>query len=291
MNNAERAKPAMNSPQDVAATVARALSEDVGTGDLSGALIPAATQAQARVVSRQPAILCGRPWFDEVFRQLDADVRTDWQVQEGKPVTAGKVLCQLQGPAQALLTGERTALNFLQMLSATATVARCYVEAIKGTGAAILDTRKTVPGLRAAQKYAVTCGEASNHRMGLFDAILIKENHIAAAGSLAQVVRIARERHPDINIEVEVESVIQIEEALAAGADIILLDNFDVVDLKAAVTLNDNRARLEASGGVTLQNVRAIAETGVDYISVGALTKDIAAIDLSMRIITESLGF
>lgn len=274
----------MNSGQEIAETVARALVEDVGTGDLTAALIPAETQARAQVISRQPAIICGGRWFDEVFRQLDPNVVVDWQVQDGSPVTAGKTLCNLKGPARALLTGERTALNFLQMLSATATVARCFVEAIKGTGAVILDTRKTLPGLRAAQKYAVTRGEASNHRMGLFDAILIKENHIAAASSLEEVVRAARQRHPDVNIEVEVERVNQIEEALTAGADIILLDNFSLDDLKSAVALNDDRARLEASGGVTLQNVRAIAETGLDYISVGALTKDIAAIDLSMRI-------
>jgi nicotinate-nucleotide pyrophosphorylase (carboxylating) len=277
----------MISPQEIASTVARALAEDVGSGDLSAALISAETQVCARVFSRQPAIIAGRPWFDEVFRQLDANVVVEWQAQEGQAVAAGKTLCHLRGPARALLTGERTALNFLQMLSATATKARCYVEAVKGTGAVILDTRKTMPGLRAAQKYAVTCGAASNHRMGLFDVILIKENHIAAAGSLTHVVRTARQQHPDINIEVEVEGVAQLEEALAAGADMILLDNFALADLKVAVEINNHRARLEASGGVTLRNVRAIAETGVDYISVGALTKDIHAIDLSMRIMVE----
>jgi nicotinate-nucleotide pyrophosphorylase (carboxylating) len=275
---------------DMAAVVARALVEDVGSGDLSAALLPAEMQAQAHVISRQPAILCGSPWFDEVFRQLDAGVTIRWEVQDGQPITADKTLCHLRGPARALLTGERTALNFLQTLSATATVARCFVEAIKGTGAVILDTRKTLPGLRGAQKYAVTCGEASNHRIGLFDAILIKENHIAAAGSLTKVVRAARKQHPDLNIEVEVEDVRQIREALSAGADIILLDNFALDHLKAAVALTNHRARLEASGGVTLQNVRAIAETGVDYISVGALTKDITAIDLSMRIRTEQIS-
>jgi nicotinate-nucleotide pyrophosphorylase (carboxylating) len=277
----------MIAPQEIASTVARALAEDVGSGDLSAALISAETQVCARVFSRQPAIIAGRPWFDEVFRQLDANVVVEWQAQEGQAVAAGKTLCHLRGPARALLTGERTALNFLQMLSATATKARCYVEAVKGTGAVILDTRKTMPGLRAAQKYAVTCGAASNHRMGLFDVILIKENHIAAAGSLTHVVRTARQQHPDINIEVEVEGVAQLEEALAAGADMILLDNFALADLKVAVEINNHRARLEASGGVTLRNVRAIAETGVDYISVGALTKDIHAIDLSMRIMVE----
>jgi nicotinate-nucleotide pyrophosphorylase (carboxylating) len=260
------------------------LAEDVGAGDLSAAVIPPEITAEAHVISRQPAILCGRPWFDEVFTQLDGGVMVDWQVQEGQPLTTGKILCEMRGPARAILTGERTALNFLQFLSATATRARCFVEAVRGTGAVILDTRKTLPGLRAAQKYAVSCGEASNHRMGLFDAIIIKDNHIAVAGSLTEAVCSARARHPDINIEVEVERLDQIEEALAAGADIILLDNFDLDGLKAAVVLNDHRARLEASGGITLQNVRAIGETGVDYISIGSLTKDIAAIDLSMRI-------
>jgi nicotinate-nucleotide pyrophosphorylase (carboxylating) len=279
--------PAMTRPQDISATVARALAEDVGGGDLSAELLPAGARAQARVISRQPAVICGTQWFEEVFRQLDASVAIEWETQDGQPVTTDQSLCRLYGPARALLSGERTALNFLQTLSATATTARCYVEAVKHTGAVILDTRKTIPGLRVAQKYAVTCGEASNHRMGLFDAVLIKENHIAAAGSLTAVVRAARKRHPDINIEVEIEDIRQIKEALSAGADIILLDNFELNHLKAAVALNNHRARLEASGGVTLQNVRAIAETGVDYISVGALTKDVKAIDLSMRIIVE----
>lgn len=270
-------------PEDVADSVARALAEDVGAGDLTAALIPAEARARAQVISRQPAIICGGPWFDEVFRQLDENVSIDWQVNDGDAAAAGKILCRLRGPARALLTGERTALNFLQLLSATATVARCYVEKIKGTGAVILDTRKTLPGLRAAQKYAVTCGRASNHRLGLYDAVLIKENHIAAAGSLGQIVRDARGKHPAVNIEVEVENLDQLQEALDAGADIVLLDNFELKDLRQAVALTDHRARLEASGNVNLETVRAIAETGVDYISVGALTKDIAAVDLSMR--------
>jgi nicotinate-nucleotide pyrophosphorylase (carboxylating) len=270
-------------PQDITATVARALTEDVNTGDISAALIPPESMAQACVISRQSAIIAGSTWFDEVFRQLDATVVVDWRVQEGRWITAGATVCNVQGPARTLLTGERTALNFLQLLSANATVARRFVEAIKGTDAVILDTRKTLPGLRAAQKYAVTCGGASNHRMGLFDAILIKENHIAAAGSIETIVRAARRQHPNINVEVEVEHIGQIEKALAAGANIILLDNFTLADLSTAVKLNNHRARLEVSGGVTLQNVRVVAETGVDYISVGALTKDITAIDLSMR--------
>jgi nicotinate-nucleotide pyrophosphorylase (carboxylating) len=271
-------------PNDIAETVARALAEDVGDGDLSAALIPSAATAKARVISRQAAVICGVAWFDEVFRQLDASVTVDWEIQEGRKVAANQKLCTLRGPARSLLTGERAALNFLQTLSASASVARRYVEAIEGTGAVILDTRKTLPGLRAAQKYAVACGGGKNHRMGLFDAILIKENHIAAAGSLQGVVRAARTLRPNVRIEVEVENLAQLEEALAAGADMILLDNFELDLLKRAVRLNDHRVKLEASGGVNLQTVRAIAETGVDYISVGALTKDIAAVDLSMRI-------
>jgi nicotinate-nucleotide pyrophosphorylase (carboxylating) len=274
----------MIKPQGIAETVARALAEDVGTGDLSAALIPTETTAHARVISRQPAIIAGSPWFNEVFRQLDKRVTVDWRVQQGQPVKAGAAICDVQGPARALLTGERVALNFLQLLSATATAAHGFVEVVKGTSAVILDTRKTLPGLRAAQKYAVTCGGARNHRMGLFDEILIKENHIAAAGSISAIVSTARRRHPDIDIEVEVEHIGQIEEALAAGANIILLDNFTLDDLKTAVELNDGRARLEVSGGVSLRDIRAIAQTGVDYISVGVLTKNIAAIDLSMRI-------
>jgi nicotinate-nucleotide pyrophosphorylase (carboxylating) len=274
----------MIKPQGIAETVARALAEDVGTGDLSAALIPTETTAHARVISRQPAIIAGSPWFNEVFRQLDKRVTVDWRVQQGQPVKAGAAICDVQGPARALLTGERVALNFLQLLSATATAAHGFVEVVKGTSAVILDTRKTLPGLRAAQKYAVTCGGARNHRMGLFDEILIKENHIAAAGSISAIVSTARRRHPDIDIEVEVEHIGQIEEALAAGANIILLDNFTLDDLKTAVELNDGRARLEVAGGVSLRDIRAIAQTGVDYISVGALTKNIAAIDLSMRI-------
>ncbi|MGH8502473.1 MAG: carboxylating nicotinate-nucleotide diphosphorylase [Gammaproteobacteria bacterium] len=270
--------------KNIAETVARALVEDVDDGDLSAALIPSAATAKARVISRQAAVICGVAWFDEVFRQLDASVTVDWEIQEGRKVAANQKLCTLRGPARSLLTGERTALNFLQTLSATATQARRYADAIEGTGAVILDTRKTLPGLRAAQKYAVACGGGKNHRMGLFDAILIKENHIAAAGSLQAVVRAARTLRPDVRIEVEVENLAQLEAALVAGADMILLDNFALEELKRAVRLNDHRVKLEASGGVNLQTVRAIAQTGVDYISVGALTKNIAAVDLSMRI-------
>jgi len=279
----------MTESHTIAEIVARALAEDVGTGDLSAALIPADATANARVISREPAVICGMAWVEEVFRQLDARVTIAWKILEGQKVAADQKICALRGPARALLTGERTALNFLQTLSATATAANRYVQAIEGTGAVILDTRKTLPGLRAAQKYAVTSGGGGNHRMGLFDAILIKENHIAVAGSLQAVVRAARTRHAHVRVEVEVETLAQMEDALAAGADMILLDNFSLEDLRLAVKQNAHRARLEASGGVNLETVRAIAQTGVDYISVGALTKDIAAVDLSMRVeITEA---
>ncbi|MGI8738135.1 MAG: carboxylating nicotinate-nucleotide diphosphorylase [Gammaproteobacteria bacterium] len=274
----------MTDSHEIAEIVARALAEDVGTGDLSAALIPADATANARVISREPAVICGMAWVEEVFRQLDARVTIAWKILEGQKVAADHEICALRGPTRALLTGERTALNFLQSLSATATAANRYVQAIEGTGAVILDTRKTLPGLRAAQKYAVARGGGRNHRMGLFDAILIKENHIAAAGSLQAVVRAARARHAHVRVEVEVETLAQIEDALAAGADMILLDNFSLKELRLAVKLTAHRAPLEASGGVNLETVRAIAETGVDYISVGALTKDIAAVDLSMRV-------
>ncbi len=266
--------------------VAEALAEDIGGGDLTAALIPADARAAARVIAREAAVLCGRDWFDAVFRQLDAEVTVTWEAADGDAVSEDQTLCRLQGPARVLLSGERTALNFLQTLSATASRAARYVEAVAGTGARILDTRKTIPGLRLAQKYAVTCGGASNHRIGLFDAILIKENHIAAAGSieaaLAEARRLAADRG-GVEIEIEVEDLAQLEAALNAGARRVLLDNFDLARLREAVRLNAGRARLEASGGVSLETVRAIAETGVDDISVGEITKDIRAADLSMR--------
>ena len=266
--------------------VTEALAEDIGGGDLTAALIPADARAAARVIARETAVLCGQDWFDAVFRQLDAGVTVTWEAADGDAVGEDQTLCRLQGPARVLLSGERTALNFLQTLSATATRAARYVEAVAGTGARILDTRKTIPGLRLAQKYAVTCGGASNHRIGLFDAILIKENHIAAAGSieaaLAEARRLAADRG-GVEIEIEVEDLAQLEAALAAGARRVLLDNFDLARLREAVRLNAGRARLEASGGVNLETVRAIAETGVDDISVGEITKDIRAVDLSMR--------
>lgn len=270
-------------PPDIKDIVATALAEDIGRGDLTAALIPQERMAQATVITREDAVLCGQPWFVEVYNQLDPAINVEWMAADGDAITAGQVLCRLQGPAPSLLTGERTALNFLQALSGTATLTRRYVEAVAGTGAEILDTRKTLPGLRQAQKYAVAKGGGRNHRMGLYDAYLIKENHIMAAGTISTAVRMARRLSPDLSVEVEVEDLAELEEALEAGADVVLLDNFELTTLANAVVLNEGRAKLEASGNVTLDSVRPIAETGVDYISVGGLTKDLRAIDLSLR--------
>lgn len=271
-------------PQDLGEQVRRALAEDVGSGDLTAALVPATQQAHASVITREAAVLCGQPWFDEVFRQLDASIAIDWLASEGADVAAGAVLCELRGPARPLLTGERTALNFLQLLSGTATTTRAYVRAARGT--CVLDTRKTIPGLRRAQKYAVRMGGAQNHRIGLFDAILVKENHIVAAGSIASAVQEARRLSPGVLLEVEVETLEQADEAMAAGADRLLLDNFTAERMREAVQLRDERAphvRLEASGSITLANIAAVAATGVDFVSVGDLTKNVRAVDLSMR--------
>jgi len=269
--------------KEVADDVARALAEDLGDGDRTAALIPADARLETRVISRETAVLCGAPWFTETFRQLDAAVTVAWQADDGAIVHHNQEVCRLEGPARAILSGERTALNFLQTLSGTATVARRYVDAVAGTGATLLDTRKTVPGLRIAQKYAVRCGGASNHRVGLYDAILVKENHISAAGSIAAAVREALRRYPELPLEVEVEDTDQLEEAMQAGARRVLLDNFSLRALKAAVERYHGRIELEASGGIDLQSVRAVAETGVDFISVGDLTKNVDAIDFSMR--------
>ena len=271
-------------PDDLAETVRRALAEDIGSGDRTAALIPAAKTGRAHVLTREDAVLCGTAWFDEVFRQLDGRVRIVWEARDGETVRTNQVLCRLDGSARAILTGERTALNFLQTLSATASAARRYVDAVRGTSAAILDTRKTLPGLRRAQKYAVRCGGAHNHRIGLYDGILIKENHIAAAGSIAAAVRAAKADAPaGVFVEVEVETLAQLREALEAGAERVLLDNFSLEDIRAAVATARGRAKLEVSGGVTLDNIRPLAETGVDYISIGALTKHVRALDLSLR--------
>ncbi len=283
-NAATNMSALLTPPADIADTARRALAEDVGAGDLTANLIPDATTARAQVIARESAVLCGTAWFDEVFRQLDRKVRVDWNARDGEPVRENQVLCTLAGPARAILTGERTALNFLQTLSGTATATRRYVETIRGTKAVVLDTRKTLPGLRTAQKYAVRAGGGQNHRMGLYDAILIKENHIAAAGSVSAAVAAARRGAPaGTAVEVEVEDLAQLNEALAAGADRILLDNFSLKRLREAVQAAAGRARLEASGGITLENIRAVAETGVDCISIGALTKHVRAVDLSLR--------
>ncbi|MEW5755069.1 MAG: carboxylating nicotinate-nucleotide diphosphorylase [Pseudomonadota bacterium] len=275
--------PHLPPPDCIRHDVQRALDEDIGSGDITAALIPAEQASVARVYCREPAILCGQAWFDEVFRQLDARVRIRWHAQDGDPVARDQVLCELTGPSRAILSGERSALNFLQTLSGTATRTRRYVDLIAGTRAAILDTRKTLPGLRLAQKYAVACGGGKNHRIGLYDAILIKENHIMAAGSITSAVRQARSLHPAKPLEVEVETLQELEEALACQAPAILLDNMPLAMLRQAVAITRGRATLEASGGVSEETVRAIAETGVDYISIGGLTKDVKAVDLSMR--------
>ena len=263
--------------------VALALAEDVGSGDLTAALIPEHAQVEATVVSREAAILCGAAWFDAVFRQLDPGIAIDWRAADGDRVEPEQLLCALRGPARPLLTGERTALNFLQLLSGTATLARRYADAVSGTKAVILDTRKTLPGLRLAQKYAVRCGGCRNHRIGLFDAVLIKENHIMAAGSIGNAIATARRLHPGVTVEVEVENRAELEEALVARPDIVMLDNFDLAAMAEAVRIVDGRVKLEASGNVNFDTVRGIAGTGVDYISIGGLTKDVRAVDLSMR--------
>ena len=262
-----------------------ALSEDVGSGDRTASLIPQESVSTVQVVCREEAVLCGTAWFDETFRQLDPSIHIDWSASDGDQVSPGRVLCQFRGKTRALLTAERTALNYLQTLSGTATLASRYAQAVEGTGVRVLDTRKTLPGLRLQQKYAVACGGCFNHRIGLYDAILIKENHILAAGSVAAAVKAALRDAPDIEIEVEVESMDELQEALEAGAKRILLDNFTNEMLSEAVTYTNGRARLEASGNVSLETIRAIAETGVNDISVGALTKDVRAIDLSMRFV------
>lgn len=273
-------------PADLDDVVARALAEDLGPGDVTADLVPPEYGAEATVITREDAVLCGTAWFDRVFAALDPAVSVAWSAADGDAVTAGSELCRLAGPARPLLSGERTALNFLQSLSGTATLARRYADAVAGTGCRVLDTRKTVPGLRAAQKYAVACGGATNHRHGLYDALLIKENHIIAAGGLAEALQAARARHPDLTLEIEVESLEELDLALAGQPDIVMLDNFDLADLREAVARTrraPGSVRLEASGNVSLATVRAIAETGVDFVSVGELTKNLRAVDLSMR--------
>ncbi|MFC5547067.1 carboxylating nicotinate-nucleotide diphosphorylase [Massilia aerilata] len=262
-----------------------ALLEDVGSGDLTGKLVPEAPRAQARVIVREQAVLCGAPWFEGVMLAVDQDIAIDWKYAEGDTMAADSVVCTMEGSPRSLLTAERAALNFLQLLSGVASSTRKYVDVVAGTRAKILDTRKTLPGLRQAQKYAVRVGGGANQRMALYDGILIKENHIAAAGGITAALNAAAALHAGVTIQVEVESIAELEEALAAGAGSVLLDNFDLDMMREAVRINGGRALLEASGGINMQTVRAIAETGVDRISIGSLTKDVRATDYSLRIV------
>ncbi|MBD9485407.1 carboxylating nicotinate-nucleotide diphosphorylase [Pseudomonas sp. PDM14] len=269
---------------EIQANVRRALQEDIGSGDITAQLIPADRLARATVITREDAVIAGTAWVDEVFRQLDPRVAVHWQTADGERASANQVLFHLEGPARALLSGERSALNFLQSLSAVATRCQHYADLVKGTQVKLLDTRKTIPGLRLAQKYAVTCGGCHNHRIGLYDAFLIKENHIAACGGIAQAVAAAHQIAPGKPVEVEVESLEELRQALEAGADIIMLDELCTDDMRTAVSITAGKAKLEASGGINDSTLRGIAETGVDYISIGSLTKDVKAVDLSMRL-------
>lgn len=276
--------PVLSVPQSAIEEIVNlSLREDIGDGDITAQLLPDDDIAIATVISREPCVLCGMDWFEEVFRQIDSEVLVEWLVEDGDNIQADQSICSLSGSARSILTGERTALNFLQTLSATATCAASYAQAVADTNAVVLDTRKTIPGLRMAQKYAVACGGCQNHRMGLYDAILIKENHILACGGIQQAIDEARFRNPEMPVEIEVENVDELQQALDAEADRILLDNFSIKQLKQAVKICDGKALLEASGGITLKNIHKVASTGVDFISTGTLTKDITAIDLSMR--------
>lgn len=273
-----------NLSAEIEANVRRALAEDIGSGDITAQLIPADRLAHASIITREPAVLCGTAWVDAVFRQLDPRVAVHWKASDGERVQANQVLFTLEGPARALLSGERSALNFLQTLSGVATKCRHYADLVDGTSVQLLDTRKTLPGLRLAQKYAVTCGGCHNHRIGLYDAFLIKENHIAACGGIAEAINAAHRIAPGKPVEVEVESLGELKQALEAGADIIMLDELSLDDMRRAVELTAGKAKLEASGGISESTLRTIAETGVDYISIGTLTKDVKALDLSMRL-------
>ncbi|HHQ4598060.1 carboxylating nicotinate-nucleotide diphosphorylase [Aeromonas veronii] len=284
--------------QDVSRAVRAALLEDLGdalttldqpdaSADITAQLIPADRMATARVITREAGVFCGQPWVDEVFVQLGGDVKVEWKVQDGEVLSPNQELFRLHGPARLLLTGERNALNFVQTLSGVATLTARYVAELEGTDCRLLDTRKTIPGLRTAQKYAVTCGGGKNHRIGLYDAYLIKENHILACGGIAEAINEARHLNPGKPVEVEVETLAELEQALAAHADIVMLDNFDVTMMREAVAINQGRAKLEVSGNVTLDTLAEFAATGVDFISVGALTKHVRALDLSMRFIQQ----
>jgi nicotinate-nucleotide pyrophosphorylase (carboxylating) len=286
-------------PDDIANTVKHALAEDIGPGDLTAMLVPEDAEGEATIISRDQAIFCGSAWLDEVYKQVDTNVKVEWLVSDGEQVTPNQTLCKISGNARAMVTGERTALNFLQTLSGTATMAQKFAKRITGTKAAVRDTRKTLPGLRKAQKYAVCCGGCENHRMGLYDAVLIKENHIIAAGSITEAVRQAkmlRDAHGNaVPVEVEVETIAQLDEAVHAGAELVLVDNFSIPMLNKAVARNSDhkkynrgQAKVEASGGITWENARSIADTGVDYLAVGTLTKDLESVDLSMRFAEET---
>jgi nicotinate-nucleotide pyrophosphorylase (carboxylating) len=291
--------PTATLPDDIANTVKHALAEDIGPGDLTAMLVPEEAEGEATIISRDQAIFCGAAWLDEVYKQVDPNVTVEWLVSDGEQVNPNQTLCKLSGNARAMVTGERTALNFLQTLSGTATLAQKFAKRIKGTKAAVRDTRKTLPCLRKAQKYAVCCGGCENHRMGLYDAVLIKENHIIAAGSITEAVRQAkmlRDSHGNaVPIEVEVETIAQLDEAVQAGAELVLVDNFSIPMLNKAVARNSDhkkynrgQAKVEASGGITWENARSIADTGVDYLAVGTLTKDLESVDLSMRFAEET---
>jgi nicotinate-nucleotide pyrophosphorylase (carboxylating) len=270
------------------ANILAALLEDVGTGDLTGMLVPGEARVQARVIVREDAVLCGAPWFEGVMLAVDQDLAVDWHYAEGELMARDSVVCTIEGRARSLLTAERAALNFMQLLSGVATATRRYVDLVQGTRASILDTRKTLPGLRLAQKYAVRVGGGKNQRMALYDGILIKENHIAAAGGVTRALQAAAALDADVPVQIEVETIAQLEEALAAGVKSVLLDNFSLDMMGDAVRINDGRALLEASGGINTETVRAIAETGVDRISIGSLTKDVRATDYSLRIVTRT---
>lgn len=276
--------------QHIRRHVAAALAEDIGSGDVTAALLPADVRVEASIISREPAVLCGRDWLVEVYRQLDPQIQVDWRFEDGDRLVENDVVCRLDGFARTVLTGERTALNYLQCLSGTATLAARYAREVADTRCRILDTRKTLPGMRLAQKYAVRCGGADNHRTGLFDGILIKENHILSAGSITAAIKAARALATGLPVEVEVENLAELDESLAAGADVIMLDNFSLADTRTAVAETAGRAKLEASGNMSLERVAEVAATGVDYISVGDLTKNVRAIDLSMRVAFEAVG-
>lgn len=270
-------------PEGISEAITIALAEDIGSGDVTASLIAADTQASARLITREFCVLCGSAWVNEVFTQLDPDIVVEWRQQDGDQCQPDSLLCTITGNARNILSGERVALNFLQTLSATATTTLAYAEELEGFDTKILDTRKTLPGMRLAQKYAVRCGGGSNHRVGLYDQVLIKENHIVACGSIENAVKKARELHPDLKVEVETENLDEFKQGLAAGADILMLDNYSIDDMHAAVKLCDGQAKIEVSGNVTINSLQQIAATGVDYISSGALTKNIYSIDLSMR--------